>query len=73
MGLIVPASRPLHQAPAMMPLTLSTKNHQNCVGASCRCSPSQTGAASTYKNMPLNGIPLASDSAMNRGLDPSCQ
>ena len=40
-----PASRPLNAAPAMMPPMLQMKNQKNCVGLSCRCSPSHTGAA----------------------------
>ncbi len=31
-------------------------------------SPRKTGADSTYRNMPLNGMPLASASIRKRGL-----
>jgi hypothetical protein len=48
------------------------KNQKNCVGASCRCRPRKAGALSTYRNMPLNGMPLASTSARNRALDTIC-
>ncbi len=68
-----PASRPDSQAPPMMPPMVRQKNHANCVGPSRRCSPSNTGADSTYRNMPLNGMPLASASVMKRALDASCQ
>ena len=72
-GVMRPASRPDTQAPAMMPPMVSVKNQKNCVGASCRCSPRKTGADSTYMNMPLNGMPLASTRARKRGLRASCQ
>ncbi|MNW16221.1 hypothetical protein D3C71_2149990 [compost metagenome] len=55
----------------MMPDIVSTKNQKNCVGASERCSPKNAGADSTYRNIPLNGTPLASANNTNRGLEPS--
>ncbi len=57
----------------MMPAIVSMKNQKNWSGASPRCSPRKTGADSTYRNMPLNGMPLASASSRKRGLEPSCQ
>jgi hypothetical protein len=47
----------------MMPPMLDRKNQKNCVGASPRWVPSHSGADSTYRNMPLNGTPLASTSS----------
>ena len=73
LGAIFPASRPLSQAPDMMPEMVSTKNQKNCVGCSCRWSPRKAGADNTYRNMPLKGTPLASASSKKRGLEPSCQ
>ena len=49
------------------------KNQKNCVGCSFRISPSQTGALSTYRNMPLKGMPLASASIRKRGFDAHLQ
>ena len=72
LGLMRPASRPDSQAPSMMPDTLMQKNQKNCVGCSCRMSPSHTGALSTYRNMPLKGMPLASASIMKCGLRIIC-
>ena len=73
LGVRFPATRPLTQAPAMMPLIITRKNQKNCCGSKCRCSPKNTGALSTYKNTPLNGTPLASASSKKRGSAPSCQ
>ena len=72
LGLMRPASRPDSQAPGMMPEMLMQKNQKNCVGCSFRISPSHTGALSTYRNMPLKGMPLASASIRKRGLPPIC-
>ena len=58
---------------AMMPAMVSMKNQKNWVGARPRSSPRNTGADSTYRNMPLNGMPLASASIRKRGFEPSCQ
>ena len=68
-----PARRPEKNAPPMMPAMVSAKNQKNSPGAECRCSPRKTGADSTYRNMPLNGMPLASASNRKRGLLPSSQ
>ena len=65
--------RPLSQAPIMMPAMVSKNSQKKSGGASCKCSPRNAGADSTYKNMPLKGMPLASASSKNRGLEPSCQ
>ena len=73
LGAIFPASRPLSQAPDMMPLMVNMNNQKNSVGSRCRCSLKKVGADITYKNMPLNGTPLASASSKKRGLEPSCQ
>jgi hypothetical protein len=68
----LPASRPDQPAPAMIPPMVAMKNQKNCVGPRCRCSPRNTGADSTYKNMPLKGTPEAKASAMNTGLPAIC-
>ena len=68
-----PASRPLTQAPAMMPVMVSRKNQKNCVGPRPRWWPRNSGAASTYRNMPLNGTPLAKASSTKRGSESSCE
>ena len=65
-GAIRPASRPLAQAPPMIPAMLQQKNQKNCVGASWSTLPRKAGADSTYRNMPLNGTPLASASSRKR-------
>ncbi len=70
-GAILPASRPLSQAPPMIPPMLNRKKMKYCVGARPRCSPRKTGAASTYRNMPLNGMPLASANSRKRRLPTS--
>ncbi len=72
-GAIFPAKRPLTQAPPMMPAIVSRKNQKNCVGARPRWSPRKAGADNTYRNMPLNGTPLARASRKKRGLEPNCQ
>ena len=59
-GLARPAMRPENQAPPIMPLMDSMKNQKNCVGARPSRSPKKAGADSTYRNMPLNGMPLVS-------------
>jgi hypothetical protein len=40
------------------------KNQKNWSGRKCRCSPRKVGAESTYRNMPLNGMPEATASAV---------
>ena len=55
------------------PLIVMTKHQKNCWGWSCRISPRNTGALRMYKNMPLNGMPLAKDNSKKRGSDPSVQ
>jgi hypothetical protein len=73
LGAIFPASLPLSQAPDMMPEMVSKKNQKNCVWRQAQVLAQKRGRPSTYRNMPLNGTPLASASSRKRGLAPSCQ
>jgi hypothetical protein len=56
----------------MMPAIVQQKNQKNWVGARPSTSPRKAGADSTYRNMPLNGTPLASASATKLRWPSSC-
>lgn len=60
-------------APAMTTPMVRLKSQKNCVGARCRKSPRRVGADSTYRNMPLEGMPLASMCAMQHGSQSSAR
>ena len=70
LGAMRPARRPLSQAPH------DSRNRQNeepekLGGFEFQMFAKNAGADSTYRNMPLNGTPLASASKRNLGLEPS--
>ena len=55
----------------MIPEIVKMKNQKNCLGSNDSKFPKNAGAESTYKNMPLNGTPLAKASRMKRPLEPN--